>query len=854
MEVQSIVMHRRLPPPQGLSAVQPHGPEGQDGASGASQCVACLTPGHNQSARKCPYKEERVDACREPACKAGHHRLLHIKGGRKRQGQKGLRAALESGAREGAHPETTDTLRTSHQAEEEGWSCKMRTCRAELHLLRECREFRELPPAARFDLVRQHDLCQVCLGSRSCQVKGENCRWRNRIRMELCRENRCRRKHHQLLHVEKGLEKEVQGEQFPAESSIAASVSGLAQGGEQWSLGQLAAQWIRTPKGGPCLAFWDTGSQVTLITNRAVQAMGLQAIPSPFVRLQCVGNDRGTTAKARYKVPLLDIGGRAVTLLAFGIENIMSPLQEGDLASMKAAFPEVPLGGLVTAAGEVSLLVGQDNLSLFPVEKRRVGDAALYGSRFGTGYTASGRPPRARGDGGDRRAEACTAVREEHEPKEAADCREPPGEPPESPVCGEVQTATTGITVAQAVGGQGEAEACETPLPWEEEYDDATTTEEDSRLDWEVGQFLRDSDWEDDEDYRDPQCSYSGWRHGYGANSGWEAAAWVAACGAMRVIATMSATQAQEEAAQMVRAAGPRDEGERAAWEAAYLDMWADMKARAAQEMPAHVEVAQTLARSATALEEAAQAAEAAETATPSQTGRDVSVVRQEKLIVGGVSASTAATATDEERRAARKVTYLTMVTDTEARRRAQLTDMKQRLPSLVARLRRLWQDVGCARKSAPTKVLLRASATVDEQLEKAKTLLQFTEKNLKPVEWCLMEEEVYLRSAREHLEVIETRMAPAKALPTSPVKTVVGFLRAGEPIEEHHGQGGRREARAGPFCWRGRRPPGRRASGASGPGPDARTPKGHGLEPPETGVVPTGGARGQARTPPASA
>jgi hypothetical protein len=159
------------------------------------------------------------------------------------------------------------------------------------------------------------------------------------------RENRCRRKHHQLLHVEKGLEKEVQGEQSPAESSIAASVSGSAQGEEQWSLGQLAAQWIRTPKGGPCLAFWDSGSQVTLITNRAVQAMGLQAVPSPFVRLQCVGNDRGTTAKARYKVPLLDIGGRVVTLLAFGIENIMSPWQEGDLASMKAAFPDVPTGG-----------------------------------------------------------------------------------------------------------------------------------------------------------------------------------------------------------------------------------------------------------------------------------------------------------------------------------------------------------------------------------------------------------------------------------------------------------------------------------------------------------------------------
>jgi hypothetical protein len=437
----------------------------------------------------------------------------------------------------------------------------MRTCRAELHTLRECGKFRELPPAARFDLVRQHDLCQVCLGPGLCQVKGENCRWRNRIRMELCQENRCRRKHHQLLHVEKGLEEERQGERPPVESSVAASVSGSAQVGEQRSPGQLVAQWIRTPKGGPRLAFWDTGSQVTLITNRAVQAMGLQAIPSPFMRLHCVGGGRGTMARARYKVPLLDIGGRVVTLDAFGVENIMPPLEEGDLASMKTAFPEVPAGGLVTAAGEVSLLVGQDNLSLFPGEKRRVGGAALYGSRFGTGFIVSGRPPWAKGDGGDGRAEACTTVREEHEPKEAADCPEPPGERPESPVCDEVQTATTGITVAQAIGGQGEAEACEMPLPWEEEYDDETTTEEDSRLDWEVEQFLRDSDWEDDEDCLDSEHSYSGWEHGYDADSGWRAVALVAACGATRVMAMMSTTQGREEAAQLVEAAGPRKSG-----------------------------------------------------------------------------------------------------------------------------------------------------------------------------------------------------------------------------------------------------------------------------------------------------
>ena len=81
-------------------------------------------------------------------------------------------------------------------------------------------------------------------------------------------------------------------------------------------------------------------------------------------------------------------------------------------------------------------------------------------------------------------------------------------------------------------------------------------------------------------------------------------------------MAAMSATQVHEKAARRVEMAGPRHEEERAAWEAAYLDMWADMKAGAAQEGPAHVAVARMLARSETALEEAAQAAETAGTET----------------------------------------------------------------------------------------------------------------------------------------------------------------------------------------------------------------------------------------------
>ncbi len=64
---------------------------------------------------------------------------------------------------------------------------------------------------------------------------------------------------------------------------------------------------------------------------------------------------------------------------------------------------------------------------------------------------------------------------------------------------------------------------------------------------------------------------------------------------------------------------------------------------------------------------------------------------------------------------------------------------------------------MGRTRRPAPTRVHLKATATVEWQLEKAEALLRLTEDNLEPVEGRLMEAEVYLRSTREHLEAIET-------------------------------------------------------------------------------------------------
>jgi hypothetical protein len=75
------------------------------------------------------------------------------------------------------------------------------------------------------------------------------------------------------------------------------------------------------------------------------------------------------------------------------MSHIMDPLERIDLRLMRTVFPEAPTGGIEATEGKVDLLMGQDNFRLFPVEHRRVEDAALYRSRFGTGWIASGVPP-----------------------------------------------------------------------------------------------------------------------------------------------------------------------------------------------------------------------------------------------------------------------------------------------------------------------------------------------------------------------------------------------------------------------------------------------------------------------------
>jgi hypothetical protein len=150
------------------------------------------------------------------------------------------------------------------------------SCTRDLHRLKDCKVFDGMEPKNRVKLVEHHKLCLGCLTSGHGRI-GRSCPYKEE-RVDACQRPTCKASHHYLLHMEKHQARARQGEKPPAKASGAAPEPTPTE--EQGSAVQLVAQWVNTEWGVLYLVFWDTGSQVTLTTHKAAQAMKLQAILS----------------------------------------------------------------------------------------------------------------------------------------------------------------------------------------------------------------------------------------------------------------------------------------------------------------------------------------------------------------------------------------------------------------------------------------------------------------------------------------------------------------------------------------------------------------------------------------------
>jgi hypothetical protein len=194
------------------------------------------------------------------------------------------------------------SLRTSPEGR---WACKVPSCTGGFHRLKDCRLFHKMEPGDRIKLVDHHDLCLGCLttghgrAARSCPYEEE--------RADVCKRSACRRRHHYLLHVE-----QRKAKKGPRKSPPTQPPSTLEDPTPTEDTGcdvQLVAQWVSTKGGVPALVFWDTGSQVTLVTQKMAHALGLTAIPSSPLRLEGIGEGHRPRAATRFKVRWSTLAG-----------------------------------------------------------------------------------------------------------------------------------------------------------------------------------------------------------------------------------------------------------------------------------------------------------------------------------------------------------------------------------------------------------------------------------------------------------------------------------------------------------------------------------------------------------------
>jgi hypothetical protein len=245
-----------------------------------------------------------------------------IKGGQRSRMMAGISQMLKSMNQPAPELESSvpavavGVLRAEKLKDISQWRCKVPTCFQSGHSLVDCPLFLQMPAEERGELVALSDLCSGCLipghGTRvqACPFKDEP--------HGLCAKPKCKRAHHQLLHVDGKQSRcphQYLGGDAVSKQRYAQAAAAMAHAVHEPPV-QLVTQRIWAAAGKSCLALWDNGSQVTLTTHKAAREMGLEIIPGPPLNLMGVGDSQKTRSTVRYKIPLFDTGGRTVEVTA----------------------------------------------------------------------------------------------------------------------------------------------------------------------------------------------------------------------------------------------------------------------------------------------------------------------------------------------------------------------------------------------------------------------------------------------------------------------------------------------------------------------------------------------------------
>jgi hypothetical protein len=176
-------------------------------------------------------------------------------------------------------------LQAEEPEDESQWRCKVPTCSGSYHLLTRCPPFLKMPADERGELVALSDLCRGCLTPGHGTTVWD-CPFRDK-REGLCAKIRCKPSHHQLLHMD-GKQSHCPHPYLGRDAIASKQRYGQAAVAATRTVHQPPVQLVtqRIRNGGSCFAFWDNGSQVTLMTQKQPRKWGWsQSRGRPLTRI-----------------------------------------------------------------------------------------------------------------------------------------------------------------------------------------------------------------------------------------------------------------------------------------------------------------------------------------------------------------------------------------------------------------------------------------------------------------------------------------------------------------------------------------------------------------------------------------
>lgn len=134
-------------------------------------------------------------------------------------------------------------------------------------------------------------------------------------------------------------------------------------------------------KAHPITTLWDSGSNMTLITNCMAKQLGLKG-RSINIAVTKVGNECTRFETMEYDVPINDCQGKTHVVRACGISEITSEACPVDTNSV-APLLGVSDKDIERPHGKIDLLIGSDYCGLLPSVIRTVGNLQLMHGPFG---------------------------------------------------------------------------------------------------------------------------------------------------------------------------------------------------------------------------------------------------------------------------------------------------------------------------------------------------------------------------------------------------------------------------------------------------------------------------------------